>query len=173
MKTTLSLVIAALFLTLYVRPAHADLESDKAASGMKFLETGGRGSPGASEAAVDARGGSGADARDPVNAPASAAGLKTAAVPAPAGDALGKAVGTAQAAVYGAVAGLVIGGVAGIVGGPMGMLGGGISGAKLGTIAGAAIGACVGFLLAGKAAERKTGLLERRQQELDDALKGN
>jgi hypothetical protein len=175
MRAIYPLLLAILFLAAApVRPARADDEKDKAASGEKFLEVGGNGTAPGGTAVGAGEGNGGAKAMGQINAPEDSKGLKTGSVPAPGkGDALGKALGATKGAVYGTVAGGVIGAVAGAVGGPAGVLGGAVTGAKFGAMAGAALGALAGFLLAGKAGDGKPGVLEQRQRALDDAMKGN
>lgn len=156
---------------------HAQSEADKAGSGERFLEVGGKGSIGGSasgEGVAAGSGGSDRSALDLVNSPESSKGLKTGAPPSPGGGggSLEKALSGGKGAVIGGAAGLVIGGIAGSVGGPLGTLGGAAGGAKLGAIVGAGIGFVAGFLMGGKEKNETTKALESRQSQLDEVMKG-
>jgi len=176
MKLPVPFLLAFLLLAAPARhvAAQDDLESSKGSSGERFSELGGKGGVSGESSAVDASAGSGnREAMDLVNAESAKPALDGKEVPAPGkkkSDALGKAVGTAKGAAYGMVAGAVVGGAVGIIGGPAGVLGGAAAGAKLGAMAGLAIGGLAGFLLGGKSSS--PGVLESRQRQLDEAMKG-
>lgn len=170
MKTLLPFLL----LTLLAAPsARAAGEEDKAGSGERFLESGGRGTIGDGSGGVAAgEGGSDRSALDLVNSPERAKGLKTNAPPEPSlGTKLDKTLTGGKGAVYGMAAGLVIGGVVGSIGGPAGTLGGAAGGAKLGAMAGAGVGFLIGYLLGGKKENEVGKAIESRQQQLDDLMK--
>jgi len=173
MKT---LLLPFLLSGLFAASALAQTEADKAGSGERFLEVGGKGSVDGSAGGDEVAAGSGGSDRtamDLVNSQGRSKGLKTGAPPAPqAGGNLEKALAGGKGAVIGGAAGLVIGGVVGSVGGPLGTLGGAAGGAKLGAIVGAGIGFAVGFLMGGKEKSETSKVLEGRQSQLDDAMKG-
>lgn len=171
MKPLLPLMLLAL---LAAPPARAASEEDKAGSGERFLETGGKGSigGGAGDGVSAGEGGLDRSALDLVNSPEGSKGLKTNAPPAPGegGPSMNKALTAGKGAVIGGAVGLVVGGVAGSVLGPAGTLGGAAGGAKLGAIAGVGIGLIAGYLLG---SGKKTGVenaVSSRQKALDEAM---
>jgi len=169
----MSAVLPVLLLSiLCVPPARAAGEADKAASGERFLEAGGKSAVGGEAGAVFA-GGGGSDrsALDLVNSPGRSKGLKTGAPPPAGRSAMDKALAGGEGAIIGGAAGFVIGGVAGSVLGPAGTVGGATAGAQLGAVLGAGIGFAVGFLLGGKEKSGVTQATESRQRQLDEAMK--
>ena len=170
MKTLLPLMLLAV---LAAPPARAAGEEDKAGSGERFLENGGKGAvgDGSGSGVAAGEGGSDRSALDLVNSPESSKGRKTKAPPTPGGGGtIDKAVAGGKGAVIGTVAGLVIGGVAGSVLGPTGTIGGAAGGAKLGAVVGAAVGFAIGFMMGGKEAGAATTAISNRQKALDEAM---
>lgn len=168
MKTLLPLLLLVM---LAAPSARAAGEEDKAGSGERFLENGGKGSVGDGGGGVAAgEGGSDRSALDQINSPGRSGGLKTSAPPAPGRDKFGQAIAGGKGAVIGGAAGLVIGGVVGSLGGPLGTLGGAAGGAKLGAIAGAAVGFVVGFMMGGKEQNATSSAISNRQKAIDDAM---
>jgi hypothetical protein len=173
MKNLLPVLFAVMSVAMTATLARAGDEALKASSGVKFLETGGSANVGEGSGAVQGGAGTGRAMKYVNGAPAKTI-LDGDDLPAPGrrqGDALVRGVRTAQGAMYGAVAGTLIGGGIGLFGGPAGVLGGAAGGAQLGAMAGMAIGAGLCFLLGGKSGSGKTGVLEKSQNDLDDALK--
>jgi hypothetical protein len=173
MKNLLPVLFAVMSVALTASFARAGDEALQASSGLKFLESGGSSSVGDGAAAV--QGGDGSQrAMKYVNGAEARTILDGDDLPAPGrrqGDALVRGVQTMQGALYGAVAGTIIGGGIGLVGGPAGVLGGAAGGAQLGAMAGMALGAGLCFLLGGKAGSGRPGVIEKSQNDLDDALK--
>ena len=170
MKTLLPLMLLAM---LAAPPARAAGEDDKAGSGERFLENGGKGAvgDGSGSGVAAGEGGSDRSALDLVNSPESSKGLKTKAPPPPGGGAtIDKALAAGKGAVIGGAIGLVAGGAAGSFLGPAGTVGGAAGGAKLGAALGAGIGLVIGFLLGGKEKSGLTQSLESRQSRYDEAI---
>ena len=171
MKTILPLMLLAI---LAAPPARAAGEEDKAGSGERFLENGGKGAvgDGSGTGVAAGEGGSDRSALDLVNSPESSKGLKTKAPPAPGdeGGKMNKALSAGKGAVIGGAVGLVVGGVAGSLLGPAGTLGGAAGGAKLGAIVGVGVGLFVGYLMgSGKKTETENAI-SSRQKQLDEAM---
>ena len=169
MKTLIPLMLLAI---LAAPPARAAGEEDKAQSGERFLEQGGKGAVGGGSGAVAADGdGTDRSALDLINAPEGSKGLKTKAPPTPGGSKLDKAIAGGKGAVYGGAAGFVVGGVIGSVVGPAGTVAGALGGAQLGAVVGVGIGFIAGFMMGGKEKGGLTKAIESHNSQLDE-LKG-